>query len=98
LVPSLYTPTCASVLSSHIDSLLDSFESAVATIICYAPRVVTTRFALSGEISLIRTDHVSSEEPACNARAGSVTPALPLTKLVSPVRCISLRWLVSFNV
>jgi hypothetical protein len=57
----------------------------VATIICYAPRAVTTRFALSGEVSLIQTDHVSLEEPACSTRAGSATPALPLTKLVSPV-------------
>ena len=42
-------------------------------------------FALSGEVSLIQTDHVSSEEPACSTRAGSATPAPPLTKLMSPV-------------
>ena len=83
---------------SYIDSLLDSFESAVTIIIYYAPRVVTTRFALSGEISLIRTDYISSEEPAYNARAGSVTPAFLLTKLVSLMRCIFFRWLMSFNV
>ena len=53
-------------------------------------------FALSGEVSLIQTDHGSSEEPACSTRAGSATPAPLLTKLVSPVRCISPKWLVSF--
>jgi hypothetical protein len=42
-------------------------------------------FALPGEVSLDQADHVSSEEPACSTRAGSATPALPLTKLVSPV-------------
>jgi hypothetical protein len=70
----------------------------VATIICYAPQAIRTRiscFALSGEVSLIQTDHVSSEEPACNTHTGSATPAPLLTKLVSPVRCISRRWLVS---
>jgi len=56
------------------------------------------RFALSGEVSLIQTDHVSSEEPAYSTRAGSATPAPLLTKLVSPVRCIFPGWLVSFPV
>ena len=58
----------------------------MAAIICYAPQAKRERlsyFALSGEVSLIQTDHVSSEEPAYSTRAGSAKPALPLTKLVS---------------
>ena len=58
----------------------------MAAIICHALQAKRERFscfALSGEVSLIQTDHVSSEEPACSTRAGSATPALPLTKLVS---------------
>jgi hypothetical protein len=57
----------------------------VTTIIYYAPRAVTTRFALSGEVFLIQTDHISSEDPAYSTRADSATPALLLTKLISPV-------------
>jgi len=61
-------------------------------------RLRITYFVLPGEISLVQADHVSSEEPACSTRAGSATPALPLTKLVSLIRGISRRWLVSFPV
>jgi hypothetical protein len=57
----------------------------VTTIICYAPRAVTTRFELSGKVSLIQTDHVSSEEPAYSIYAGSATYTLLLTKLISLV-------------
>ena len=53
-------------------------------------------FALPGEVSLGPADHVSSEEHACSTRAGSATPAPPLTKLVSLVRGVFRRWLVSF--
>jgi hypothetical protein len=55
----------------------------------------TSYFALPGEVSLHQADHVSLEEPAYSTRAGSVTPALLLTKLVSLVRGVSRRWLVS---
>jgi hypothetical protein len=60
----------------------------VATIICYAPQAICVRiscFALPGEVSLDQADHVSLKEPAYSTRAGSVTPALSLTKLISPV-------------
>jgi hypothetical protein len=39
-------------------------------------------FALSSEVSLDQADHVSSEEPIYNTRAGSATPAPLLTKLI----------------
>ena len=55
----------------------------------------TSCFALPGEVSLYQADHVLSEEPACSTRAGSVTHALLLTKLVSLVRGESRRCLVS---
>jgi hypothetical protein len=42
-------------------------------------------FALPGEVSLDQADHVSLKEPAYSTRAGSATPALLLTKLMSPV-------------
>jgi hypothetical protein len=61
----------------------------------YTRRVRISCFALPGEVSLYQADHVSSEEPACSTRAGSATHALPLTKLVSLVRGVSRRWLVS---
>jgi hypothetical protein len=70
----------------------------VATIIFYAPQAIRVRifyFALPGEVSLDQADYVSSEEPAYSTRAGSATPALLLTKLMSLVRSISRRWLVS---
>jgi hypothetical protein len=52
-LPSLRTPTYASVLLSHVNSLLESYDSAVAIITCHAPRAAeTTRFALLKEISL----------------------------------------------
>ena len=51
----------------------------------YARRLRTSCFALPGEVSLHQADYVSSEEPACSTRAGSATPALLLTKLVSLV-------------
>jgi hypothetical protein len=61
----------------------------VAIIIYYAPQAIRVLriscFALPGEVSLNQADHVSSKEPACSTRAGSATPALPLTKLMSPV-------------
>jgi hypothetical protein len=61
----------------------------------HARRLRISCFALSGEVSLHQADHVSSEEPIYSTRAGSATPALPLTKLVSLVRGVSRRWLVS---
>jgi hypothetical protein len=70
----------------------------VATIICYAPQAIRVRiscFALPGEVSFNQADHVSLEEPAYSTRAGSATPALPLIKLVSLVRSVSRRWLMS---
>jgi hypothetical protein len=60
----------------------------VATIIYYAPQAIRVRisyFALPGEVSLDQADYVSLKEPACSTRAGSATPALLLTKLISPV-------------
>jgi hypothetical protein len=43
-------------------------------------------FALSGEISLIQTDHVSTEKPAYSTHASSATPTSPLTKFMSLMR------------
>jgi hypothetical protein len=60
----------------------------VATIIYYAPQAIRVRiscFALPGEVSLNQADHVSLKEPAYSTRAGSATPALLLTKLISSV-------------
>jgi hypothetical protein len=48
-------------------------------------RVRISCFALPGEVSLDQADYVSSKEPAYSTRAGSATPALLLTKLISPV-------------
>jgi hypothetical protein len=64
----------------------------------YARRLRTFCFALPGEVFLYQADHVSSEEPAYSTRAGSATPALLLTKLMSLVRSVSRRWLMSFPV
>jgi hypothetical protein len=61
----------------------------------HARRMSTSCFALPGEVSLYQADHVSSEEPAYSTHAGSATHAPPLTKLVSLVRGVSRRWLVS---
>jgi hypothetical protein len=54
-------------------------------------------FALPGEVSLHQADHVSSEEPAYSTRAGSATPALLLTKLVSLVRVCLVGGLCLFS-
>jgi hypothetical protein len=65
---------------------------AVAAIICYAPQVIRMRipcFALPSEVSLYQADHVSSEEPACNTRAGSATPALPRNQA-----CVRRTWCI----
>jgi hypothetical protein len=70
----------------------------VATIIYYAPQAIRVRisyFALPSEVSLDQADHVSSKEPAYSTRADSAMPALLLIKLISLVRSISRRWLVS---
>ena len=62
---------CSSSLRSHRGGYHYMLRPASDTRINTFP----ARFALSGEVSLIQTDHVSSEEPACSTRAGSATPA-----------------------
>jgi hypothetical protein len=60
----------------------------VVIIIYYAPQVIRVRifcFALSGEISFDQADYISLKKPAYSTRAGSATPALLLTKLISLV-------------
>jgi hypothetical protein len=60
----------------------------VATIIYYAPQAIRVRisfFALPGEVSLDQADYILLKESAYSTRAGSATPALLLTKLMSLV-------------
>jgi hypothetical protein len=56
-------------------------------------RVRIFYFALPGEVSLNQADHILLKEPAYSTRAGSATPALLLTKLISLVVTLSVSGL-----